>query len=157
MGQTLQTLSSKKLDSKAVFNNRFVIEICEKVHIHYRNLRLVLNIEDWVEIAKGFTHSFERWVKRGEPACGNKHIELCRKEISLNDSEESIKINLNKNLYKQFDGKIFAEGSFIEDPTYIHLKIRNVRLELSEKEFDLLSEAVIEAKSKLDEAKCVHP
>jgi hypothetical protein len=54
-------------------------------------------------------------------------------------------------LYLENEGKIFAEGAELEEPRYIHLKIRDVRLELTLAEFKELSEAVIEAKGKLDE------
>ncbi len=34
MGRTLRSLAKNDIPSKSIFNNRFVIEICETVHIH---------------------------------------------------------------------------------------------------------------------------
>lgn len=151
MGQTIRNLSKKELKEKSIFNNRFVIEVCEKVHFHYRNLRIVLSQTDWEELAKGIRDSLDRWKKLGspEPKEGT-HIELCRKEVAkepLFDNE--ISINLNKNLYLQNEGKIYSEGAELDDKSYIHLKIRDTRLELRPSEFLLLAEAVEEAKKEL--------
>lgn len=154
MGQTLSQLSSRKIDSKAVFNNRFVVEVCEKVHVHYRNLRLLLSLNDFLSMANGMKDALSRWEKMGKPEPGNCHIELCRKEVATDalDSEK-LAINHNKNLYPQNEGKIFSEGAEISDPTYIHLKVRDLRIELTLGEFNELAEAVAEARGAL----CVQP
>lgn len=151
MGQTITKLSDKKLEGKSVFHNRFVIEVCEKIHVHYRNLRIILSIGDWVEMARGFKDALTRWEKLGNPEPKQGvHIELCRKEVAKEPLfDDSIAINLNKNLYVLNDGKIFAEGSELCDQNYIHLKIRDQRIELSLSEFKQLSEAVAEAKDFL--------
>lgn len=152
MGRTLDRLATKTLTSKAIFNNRFVVEICEKVHVHYRNLRIILSLKDWVSMAQGMRDALNRWERLGSPDVGDKHIELCRKEVAtepLHDNE--IALNLNKNLYIENDGKIFAEGSELSDQNYIHLKVRDLRIELSLGEFNQLADAVIEAKELLCE------
>lgn len=153
MGLTINKLSSRKVGEKAIFNNRFVVEICEKVHVHYRNLRLLLSLQDFLEIAKGIKDSLSRWEAQGRPEPREGiHIELCRKQVAKYPlASDSLAINLNKNLYLENEGKIFAEGAELEEPRYIHLKVRDVRLELTLSEFSELSEAVLEAKRKLDE------
>lgn len=153
MGLTIDKLSSRKVTGNPIFHNRFVVEICEKVHVHYRNLRLLLSLQDFLEVARGMRDSLSRWEAQGrpEPKQGT-HIELCRKQVAQFPlSPDSLAINLNKNLYLENEGKIFAEGAELEEPRYIHFKIRDVRLELTLTEFKELSEAVLEAKGKLDE------
>lgn len=155
MGQTIVQLANKNVSGKAVFNNRFVVEICEKVHVHYRNLRIIQSLSDWVEMARGMADSLKRWEKLGKPEPKEGiHFELCRKEVANEPLfDDSVAINLNRNLYPLHEGKIFAEGSEIQDQRYIHLKVRDLRLELSIDEFNQLSEAVLEAKEKL----CLEP
>jgi len=153
LGLTIQPLASRKVIEKAIFNQRFVVEICEKVHIHYRNLRILLSLQDFLEVARGMRDSLSRWEAQGrpEPKQGT-HIELCRKQVAQFPlSPDSLAINLNKNLYLENEGKIFADGAELDEPRYIHLKVRDVRLELTLDEFKELSDAVIEAKGKLDE------
>lgn len=151
MGKTLKNLSNKELNSNPVFPSRFVIEIAEKVHIHYRNLRILLSLPDFLEICRGFIQAYDRWVKQGspEPKSGI-HIELCRKKVATDASNEGLKINLNENLYNAHEGKIYAEGSEFKEQQYIHLKVRDLRIELSLNEFKELSESVKQADRELE-------
>lgn len=150
MGQTIENLSTRNLETKAIFNNRFVIEICERVHVHYRNLRITQTLDDFIEMANGFNSALERWKKRGCPGTGNGvHIELTRKKVAVVDEHKDIQINLNKNLYKENEGSIFSEGADFHDEQYIHFKIRDIRIELSIKEFRELTAAMVEAYAEL--------
>lgn len=151
MGQTIEKLSSHKLDKNSIFDKRFVIEICEKVHVHYRNLRIVQSLDDFINMAEGFSSALERWKKRGCPGTGSRHIELCRKQVAVTDFSDTVEINLNENLYKKNIGGIFAEGSeFSEEESYIHVKIRDVRIEMGLGEFKEIANAFKEAQEKLN-------
>lgn len=150
MGVTIQKLSEREVEQKCIFNNRFVVEICEKVHTHYRNLRIVQSLDDFINMAEGFSQSLERWKKRGCPGTGSRHIELCRKNVAIADESNKIQINLNHNLYNQHEGEIFSKGAEFKEEQYIHLKIRDYRVELSIDDFKKLTEAVKEASDKLE-------
>lgn len=152
MGRTINKLSEKNIGKKSIFNNRFCTELCESAHIHYRNIRLTMTLDEFITIAEGFVQSLDRWKKRGCPGTGiGQHIELCRKKIAITDESDKIQINLNDNLYKKNEGGIFAEGAeFFEDDKYIHLKIRDMRIELSLVEFQELAEAIKEAQEKIN-------
>ena len=153
MGQTLKNLAKRDIDNKSVFNSRFVVEVAEKMHVHYRNLRLILSVADFKEMATGFAKSLERWSKIGRPEPKERtHIELCRKKVS-GSHNDGIQVNLNRNLYNLNKGKIFADGAEFTDDAYIHLKIRDTRIEMSIEEFNVLADAVKEAKGKLNEVK----
>lgn len=149
MGQTLESLSKRKLSRKPIFDKRFVIELCESAHVHYRNIRIVQTLDDFINMAEGFSSALERWKKRGCPGTGSRHIELCRKQVAVSDFSDSVEVNLNKNLYLENEGTIFSEGANLKDEKYIHIKIRDIRLECSLNEFLIIAEAFEEAKSKL--------
>lgn len=149
MGQTIRTLAVKPLPEKSVFHTRFVIEVCEAVHVHYRNLRILLSLPKFLTIAAAFKDALERWTRRGEPETRKgTHIELARLNISADD-DAMIRINLNRNLYPEHDGKIFAEGAEIKEDNYIHVKIRDLRLEMSIEEFETIKMAFEEAGARL--------
>lgn len=151
MGRTLQKLAERKLDKKCIFNNRFVTELCESAHIHYRNLRIVLSLDEFITVADGFVASLDRWKKRGCPGTGvGQHIELCRKKVAITDESDKVVINLNDNLYNKNEGGIFAEGAEFTDERYIHLKIRDFRIEMSINDFKELADAVSEANSRIE-------
>lgn len=153
MGRSLIKLTKRDISSKSIFNNRFVIEICEKVHFHYRNLRIILSLNDFLELTKGFISTLERWGKLGQPEPSKgQHIELCRKKIANDTYDEGIQVNLNENLYNHNKDKIYAEGADFTDKHYIHIKLRDLRIELSIKEFEEFSNAIIEAKKRLEDS-----
>lgn len=151
MGHTLQPLSHKELPAKSVFDKRFVVEVAEKFHLHYRNLRILLSLSDFIEFCQGVIKAYERWQKLGnpEPKQGS-HIELCRRKVGNDVYNEGIKLNLNDNLYLKNEGRIFSEGADFTDPYYIHLKLRDLRVELSLDDFKQLAEAVKEAEKALE-------
>lgn len=151
MGHTVKCLAAREIQAKSVFNNRFCVEICEKVHTHYRNLRIVQSLDDFITMASGFTDSLDRWKKRGCPGTSkNIHLELCRKQIAIADNSNQIQVNLNDNLYNKNADGIFALGADFTDDKYIHLKIRDIRFEMSLNEFKELSNAITEANRELE-------
>lgn len=153
MGNTIKELAKKDIESRSIFNNRFVVEICEKVHVHYRALRLNLSLSDFLEMAQGMSKSLERWAKIGNPEPKKGvHIELCRRKVAQDVHNDGLQVNFNSNLYDVHKGQIFAEGADLKDKAYIHLKIRDMRIELTEKDFKDLADVVGTAKS-IQEAK----
>lgn len=150
MGQTIVNLASRKLESVPIFSKRFVIEICEKMHVHYRNIRIVQTLDDFINMAEGFASALERWKKRGCPGTGSRHIELCRKQVAVSDFSDTVQVNLNKNLYLENEGTVFSEGAEFKDEKYIHVKIWDTRLELSLAQFKTICEAFNEAQEKLN-------
>ena len=150
MGSTYKQLSKKEISGRSIFNNRFVIEVCETMHLHYRNLRLILSLGDFTELARGIITAYERWKKVGCPEPKkNQHIELCRRKIASEAYNEGIQINLNRNLYNFNKDKIYSEGAGITDDYYVHLKIKDLRIELTLSEYKVLSNAVREADKRL--------
>lgn len=95
--------------------------------------------------------ALKRWHARGEPETKEgMHIELCRKDVARYPvAPDEVKVNLNKNLYPLHEGRVFSEGSILKEPMYVHVKIRDLRLEMSLSEFSDFSEAVLEAREAL--------
>jgi len=46
MGKVILPLSEGELSEKTIFDRRFVIECCETFHLHWRNLRLELSVDN---------------------------------------------------------------------------------------------------------------
>ena len=152
MGYTIKNLATRKVESKSIFSTRFVCELAEEFHVHYRNMRIIISMSDFKDIANGFINSLKRWGARGKPEPKEgTHIELCRKKIANDPRNDGIQINLNKNLYNLNKETIFSDGAEFTEDEYIHLKIRDIRLEMSIDEFKLLTSAVKEAEGVLSE------
>ena len=83
------------------------------------------------------------------------HIELCRKQIAIADNSKLIQVNLNDNLYNKNQDGIFSLGADFTDDKYIHLKLRDLRLEMSINEFKEFANVVIEASRKLEDSNTI--
>ena len=150
MGHILKQLAKCEVGGKSIFDSRFVIEVCERIHFHYRSLRLILSLPDFLEISKGLVQARNRWLVLGQPEPKEgQHIELCRKKVATDVHNDGIQVNLNDNLYNRNKDKIYAEGAEFTDEKYVHLKIRDMRIELSLKDFKELANAIIEAERAL--------
>ena len=153
MGYTLKNLAKRECSNKCIFSNRLVVELAEQFHFHYRNLRITLSLSDFIELSRGLVATLDRWGKLGQPEPKKGiHIELCRRKVATEAHNDGIQVNLNKNLYNDNKGKIFAEGADFEDKHYIHLKIRDLRIEMSIKEFEEYADVITEAKRKLEDS-----
>ena len=51
MGNIKRILRKNKV-SKPLLNNRFTVELCENVHLHYRNLRLEFPKDEFLHILR---------------------------------------------------------------------------------------------------------
>jgi len=151
MGHTLLPLADKKIGEHAIFNNRFVVEVAETMHVHYRNLRINLSLDDWISMAQGMADALKRWKDRGSPEPKEGlHIELCRKEVATVPlNSDYCKVNLNKNLYRLNEGKIYSDGAELEDEQYIHVKWRDLRIECTKEDFITMASAMEEARKTL--------
>lgn len=154
MGQTIKPLAQKQMTPSTIFNNRFVVEVCEVIHVHYRNLRIVMSLTDWLSFARGNADALKRWEAQGKPEPSEgTHIELCRKDVARHPVDKGdLQVNLNRNLYAAHEGRVFAEGADFKEPLYVHLKLRDLRLELTLDEFNELHDALVEARANMGAA-----
>ena len=149
MGQKVRVLAQGQVKDRTIFNNRFVMEVCEKIHVHYRNLRIVMSLMDWEQMTKGAKDAYTRWKTLGEPGPGMTHIELCRKKVAMIPHSDQIMVSLNKNLYGPNEGKVFSEGAEFHETEYIHVKYRDLRLEMPIDEFKEFARVMTEASNAL--------
>lgn len=112
MGRIAYILKKKKINIPPL-NNRFTVELCENVHIHYRNLRLEFSKEEFLHILSLLQNIDINRVKNFE--CSDYAYEELVKDFNLPDETY-----YNKRL--QIEQQI--EGHY-------HLHYRNLRLEFN--------------------------
>lgn len=127
MGYTRKILAEKDLHEKSVFySDVFRVDLAESIHIHYRNFRLELSLEEWREFAKGIIAAYARWWYRGKPGYQptDKHFSMYLSKVDpvAGKGEKSVIPN-----------KALVELSQFAD--YIHVHYRNTRFEFSVDEF----------------------
>jgi hypothetical protein len=110
MGQVKRILFQSKC-KKPMLNNRMTVELCENVHIHYRNLRLEFPKEEFLPILKALKSIDEREVENFDYS-DNSFKEL----FSTHNLPEKT----------EFDDRIVLEEQV---GGHLHLHYRNLRIE----------------------------
>ena len=112
MGRIAVILKKEKV-SKPALNNRFTVELCENIHIHYRNLRLEFTKEEFLYILKLLKGINEHEVETFKYS--NYAYKELVKEFGL---PESVWYDDRLQIERQKEG-------------HYHIHYRNLRLEFS--------------------------
>lgn len=141
MGYTREILAQKKLDDKSVFyTDKFVIEIAESVHMHFRNFRLDLCLKEWKILAKGFIISYLRWWFKGKPGyqppIHNWKMFKSKVDPVAGKGGKSI-----------IENELRVELSQFAD--YVHLHFRNTRYEFTIDEFLEYADEITQARDNI--------
>ncbi len=141
MGNTIKTLAEKKLKAESdIYSDFLSLEICENFHIHWRNLRMLFNKEEFEIFCKSVISSYRAWVLARKP---NPEIGK-----SLPEYLYSGKINPIHG-ERPNDFAIEVQGDLPYMPkNFIHLHYKSLRLDVSHKEFLELADLFIKAKEE---------
>lgn len=132
MGKILTTLARSNVPRGSIFGERFVVECCERFHVHVRNLRLDLSPDDWRRLLTAVEEAGTAWRAAGEPD-QHPHLELGRAKLPSANASDELSIELCENLYKQWPTG--WDSSFHHDDSFVHFHWRDMRVEMSNAEF----------------------
>ena len=150
MGKVILPLSEGELSEKTIFDRRFVIECCETFHLHWRNLRLELSADNWIQLVEAFETGIAKWRAHGSPL-SHPHLELAR---FLMDTSEVIhpttaNAELCENLYKTLRETHGADAEFWVEDAFVHFHYRDLRVEMPIADFLAFSKTMTAAHTKL--------
>ncbi len=64
MGHVYEELSKKKiLQRSKYFSDRLILELCENIHLHYRNIRLEFDGNEFADFYRCFKEGFKKYQK----------------------------------------------------------------------------------------------
>ncbi|MBX2989653.1 MAG: glycosyltransferase [Bacteroidetes bacterium] len=133
MGKTLLPLVAAKIPKKTIFDKRFVIECCETFHFHWRNLRLELTHENFLDFVATFEQALHNWRNAGSPSSA-PHFEMGRMRIANPIcTPDDFKIEVCENLYKTHETS--KDSHFLEEDTFVHMHYRDLRVEMANNDF----------------------
>lgn len=146
MGRNKRHLSEQKLNSKTIFPNRMIAECDETIHIHWRNLRLEMSDEDFVEFANMIIKAYSSYKMKDLHTKEGQHIELAIGRVNNPVKSSDFKIDEQVNLYKILN---YPHSEFYEEDDFIVIRLRDLRIEMSKEEFGKIAGVVKEADEKL--------
>lgn len=133
MGKTLLPLATAKIPKKTIFDKRFVVECCETFHFHWRNLRLELTHENFLDFVATFEQALHNWRSAGSPSSA-PHFEMGRMRIANPIcTPDDFKIEVCENLYKTHETS--KDSHFLEEDTFVHMHYRDLRVEMANSDF----------------------
>jgi hypothetical protein len=131
MGKVILPLSEGELSEKTIFDRRFVIECCETFHLHWRNLRLELSADNWLQLVDVFETGIAKWRAHGSPR-SHPHLELARFLMDTSEIVHPTTANaeLCENLYKTLRETHGADAEFWVEDAFVHFHYRDLRVEM---------------------------
>lgn len=146
MGQNRRHLSENTLKDKTIFPNRMVLECDETIHFHWRNLRLEMSDEDFLSFANMVIKSFSRYKMNNLQTHDNQHVELAKSYVRSPINSQKLQVDEQINLYKKLK---YPDAEFYKDDDFVAIRLRDLRIEMSKKEFKSFAQTIIDANEKI--------
>lgn len=139
VGEIKKLLAAEKIPYRTITNRKLWGDLCENIHLHFRNLRLDFSHREWAQFCMG-VQSIGMNVER----------EIERTNHREGDPNFLLQIAFNEPLTP--DSKYYPNRATIElqrDNT-VHLHYRDLRIHLSNEEFRQLAEMFTKGLYEMD-------
>ena len=152
MGRIKKLLVSKKIRAESdIYKDMHTLEICEDFHLHWRNLRMLFNKEEFDKFCKAVNHAWTKWQRQGKP----------EPEMDEDDKTLTPPIYLYSGTVPPIHGERpedfqieIQDSPWLPDnPDFIHIHYKSLRLDVSHDEFLELAELFAKAKEEYKEWK----
>lgn len=141
MGNTIKFLADEKIKAESdIYSDMHTLERCECFHLHWRNLRMIFNKQEFETFCKAVLHAWTKWQRQGKPDP--------EPGKSLPEYLFSSKINPIHG-ERPTDFMIEVQGDLpYMPPNMIHIHYKSLRLDVSHKEFMELADFFTKAKEE---------
>jgi hypothetical protein len=154
MGAVKKLLAGKTLKEREKHNSRALVDLCENIHIHYREFRLIFSLDEYFEFVnivnkstqdvRNYLYNNPEYKEQAYPttimiACGKD-----RQRKFLKNSPQPHRSTYHNNHFA-----IELQEEFVTDEIHVHW--RDLRIALNRENFKDVAEAFIEAHKNLTE------
>lgn len=154
MGKVKLYLCKDTMKEREFHNSRLFIDICENIHIHYREYRFVFSVDEFLEFAaiiEGSKKDISNFLRQNSDYTEQKH-----KDAFIIAGGGKRQFKLLRNSPKPHESRYFNLDLAIElqeegTLDQIHIHYRDLRVVLNRENFNLLAENIIKAREKLIE------
>jgi hypothetical protein len=140
MGDIAKNLGGALLNNRNISSTAIWADLCEDIHLHYRNLRINFSEREWAE----FICAIKSLYKATEAAAAKYRYE---------EGDNDFLVNLTYNTPLKRDSEYYPNRTLLElqkDDT-VHFHYRDLRLHWNREEFNAIADMFIEARMKVDE------
>lgn len=154
MGAVKKILAEKTLREREKHNSRALVDLCENIHIHYREFRLIFSLDEYFEFVdivhkstrdvRNYLYNNPEYQEQAYPttiliACGKD-----RQQKFLQNSPAPHRSKYHNNHFA-----IELQEEFVTDEIHVHW--RDLRVALNRENFRDVAQAFIEAHKNLTE------
>lgn len=160
MGEILHDLVRIKLPDREAHNSHLFIDLCENIHIHYREFRIVFSLDEYFEFAGIVQQSTEDvrnylaqnpdYKERTYPTTLMVAGGKIRQRQLLENSPRP-----NESTYFANDFAIELQAETVVDEIHVHW--RDYRIALNREHFKQIADAFTVAKAELEAFEANHP
>jgi len=159
MGRTKIELSRIKLPDRELHNSRLFIDLCENIHIHYREFRIVFSLDEYFEFVDIVSRSTED--VRSYLAQNPEYEEGIHGDTVMLAGGWERRRKLLANSPKPNESTYFPNDFFIElleetETDEIHVHWRDYRFAISRGHFKIIADAFTKAKKELKSFEANH-
>lgn len=137
MGNIRKVLNLNVLEPRTMTPNQLWVDICEDIHLHFRNYRLDFSMKEFAQFCGNLHNLYKAW-------------EFHTNEMDYEEGDPNILKSLFANETWPADSTYYPNRLSIEeqrDGTY-HIHYRDLRIHLSRDEFDDFLEGMVKAKEE---------
>lgn len=154
MGAVKMRLAKRLLKDREAHNSRLFVDLCENIHIHYREYRFVFSLDEFLEfsdILQKSTKDIRNYLLNNPDYKEGKFSDLVMiaggRQRQMKRLKNSPRPNVSGYLNNDFAVEL-QEGHVVDE---IHIHYRDFRLSVNRENFKELADAFIEARNKLEE------
>jgi len=139
LGHIKKLLSGKTIPKRSMTPCSIWTDLCENIHLHYRNLRLEFSETEWAHFRAAINHL-------------GKAVERCSVENGYEEGDPNFLIQQVYNFSLKPDSDYYKNRSTIElqrDDT-VHFHYRDLRLHWSKREFVEIANMFVDAVGKFN-------
>ena len=153
MGLVKKDLIRIKIPDREAHNSRLFVDLCENIHIHYRELRIVFSLNEYFEFAEALSRSTEDVRSY---LAQNPDYEEGRYPTTVmvaGGAEQQLKLlenspKPNRSTYFPNDLAIELQDELVIDEIHVHW--RDYRMALNREHFKIIADAFHEARLALN-------
>lgn len=159
MGAIKEVLVKKKLKDRELHNSRLFVDLCENIHIHFREYRLVFSLDEFFEFAdvlEKSTKDVRNYLMQNpdykERVSRDLIIIAGGRDRQMKQMQNSPQPHVS--VYHNNDFTVELQEDYVVDEIHIHY--RDFRLAMDRQGFKELADAFLAAKDRLLEFESQH-